>query len=254
MYTERLVNALKKLTDNQIRILAELAEKLGNSIEKPTKIDSDFVTQEFWEDFSAQLLAYHAFHEEKLTKKAFEYLMMASSNATQKTAKLIKNPNHPGQDIIIDNINFSLKTEGSKSIKRDELTISKLMEARWIRDCKTKQQFVQGIQDHIMSHLSSYERIFCLRSFDRDDYLEYELVEIPLDLLKSVSQIQASHLGRLTKNGGCSANVIHQGEKAFTLRLDGSVEKVTIANIKIKNCIRHTVWKIPKNGISHQNN
>lgn len=249
MYTERLVNALKKLTDNQIRILAELAEKLGNSIKKPTKIDSDFVTQEFWEDFSARLLAYHAFHEERLTKKSFEYLILASSNSTGKTAKLITNSNHPGQDIIIDNVNFSLKTEGSKSIKKDELTISKLMEARWIRDCKTKQQFVQSIQDHIMSHLSSYERIFCLRSFDKDDDLEYELVEIPLDLLELVSQIQASHLGPFTKNGGCSANVIHQGKKAFTLRLDGSVEKVTVANLKIENCIRHAVWKVPKNAI-----
>ncbi|OAB58325.1 hypothetical protein AY600_09650 [Phormidium willei BDU 130791] len=249
MFTERLIEALKKLTDNQIRILAELAEKLGNTIEKPNKIDSDFVTQEFWEDFSARLLAYHAFHEERLTKKSFEYIVLASSNSTGKRAELITNPNHPGQDIIINNVAFSLKTEGSKSIKKDELTISKLMEARWIRDCKTKRQLVKGIQDHIMSHLSSYERIFCLRSFNRDDYLEYELVEIPLDLLKLVSQIKSSNLGPLTKNGGCSANVIHQGKKAFTLRLDGSVEKVTIANLMIENCIRHAVWKIPKNAI-----
>lgn len=184
-----------------------------------------------------------------LFEKWYEYIILASSNSTGKTAKLTTNSNYSGQDIIIDNVAFSLKTEGSKSIKKDELTISKLMEARWIRDCKTKQQFVQGIQDHIMSHLSSYERIFCLRSFNKDDYLEYELVEIPLDLLKLVSQIKSSNIGPLTKNGGCSANVMHQWKKAFTLRLDGSVEKVTIANLRIENCIRHAVWKIPKNAI-----
>lgn len=38
-----------------------------------------------------------------------------------------------GVDVTVDGVRFSLKTEASKAIRADQITISKFTEARWIQ-------------------------------------------------------------------------------------------------------------------------
>ena len=101
------------------------------------------------------------------------------------------------------------------------------MEARWIN-------FEKACKTRIMRHLSSYEKILVLKAFDQvDEHFEYQLIEIPIDLLKLIGSINSHQFLKRTDSGGTSAKVLHGGRHIFTLRLDGSVEKITIAGLDL---------------------
>ena len=113
-----------------------MARAMTVDIEEYLNENSDIISSEFATNFSNRLLIHHATHTEKFAKKAFEYAFMNASIATGKSAKIISSSTNPGTDVVVDKVNFSLKTEASARINRKKITISKLMEARWIRECK----------------------------------------------------------------------------------------------------------------------
>ena len=84
-----------------------------------------------------------------------------------------------------------------------------------------------------------------MRAFDRaDGTVEYNLVEIPLTVLRQVKALRAGDFSERTKNGGSSAKVTVNGRPAFTLRLDGSVEKITVSGLRVDVCRRHGTWRV----------
>ncbi len=68
---------------------------------------------------------------------------------------------NPGHDITVDGVRISLKTEAETKISRRSVKISKFMEARWIRDCKTGEEFQLGSR-RVLAHMKNYERVFVL--------------------------------------------------------------------------------------------
>ena len=48
-----------------------------------------------------------------------------------------------------------------------------------------------------------------------------------------------------TAGGGSGADIYVDGEKAFYVRMDGSVEKVTISGLLTKLCVIHGSWTVP---------
>jgi type II restriction enzyme len=172
--------------------------------------------------------------------------LKAPSIAAGRTAKIVSSQTNPGADVIVDSEAFSLKTEAAKSIKEDSLTISKLMEARWIRDCNTQKDFSEQVTSKVLGHLREYQRILCLRSFERSEkQVEYELVEIPVELLELVGQLSPADFSEKTRGGGSSAWVKRGGSRAFRIALDGSVEKVSVSGLNKSLCIVHGTWLIP---------
>ncbi|NMG11685.1 hypothetical protein DP117_34455 [Brasilonema sp. UFV-L1] len=144
------------------------------------------------------------------------------------------------------------------------------MEARWIRECRVSADFARETTYRVISHLSKYERIMMLRAYDilppvsKENQTEispliqnsdaiktlpkvrYELYEIPLNVLMLVKGLQESSFKPRTKNGGSSAKVYTTDNKAaFTLILDGSVEKITVSSLRIDLCFLHGSWVIP---------
>jgi len=241
---ERLLRAATRLHPQRLDVLLELAVALGRDVAVSVDPDSDLMTPEFVEDFSARLIAYHALHEQKLTKKTFEFVFQGACRAAGQNAKITSSPVNPGADITVDGVPFSLKTEGARSMSRAKISISKLMEARWIRECRSSQDFAQETVAHVVEHLQSYRRMLVLRAFSVAAGFEYHLVEIPLDVLMQVQHLTAADFSPRTDNGGSSAHV-HVGDAiAFTLRLDGSVEKVTVSGLQIEFCMKHGVWRV----------
>lgn len=155
---------------------------------------------------------------------------------------------HRGADLEVDGRFYSLKTEAAKGLNPKSITISKLMEARWIRDLRGPEDAPEQIRNRVLSHLDEYERIFILRSYGGAERVRYDLREIPKAVLARVADLVSEDFGKLTKANGTSAKVLHGNKVAFTLRLDGSVEKVTVSGLDVDLCPLHAWWELGRPG------
>lgn len=250
MNARSLLNqAIASLDELKIHLLAEMAVALTRavSIHSPAS-PSDIASTRFAADFANRLLLHHATNEERLNKKTFEYLFVASCKAAGKTATRVTLSDHPHADVSVDGVMYSLKTEASAGISEDLITISKLMEARWIRDCRTAGDFVRGLKDKVIPHLESYERIVMLRSFVlKGPQVRYDLIEIPQSVLLGVKGLKASDFSPKTANNSTRASVVVDGEESFILRVDGSVEKITVSSLRLDHCRLHASWQLALN-------
>jgi hypothetical protein len=207
---------------------------------------SDLANSSFVESITNRLLLHHAITEEKFNKKSFEYALKSAFEACKIDAKIADSQTSQGADLVVNGFRLSLKTEAAQGINENKLTISKLMEARWIRECRTKNDFVKGVRNRVLPSLNQIDRILVMRAFDLPlDFIKYELVEIPINILKTMGDIEIGEFGKRTKNGGSSAIVNYLGAQAFRLVLDGSVEKVTVSRLEKSLCSVHCTWEIP---------
>lgn len=243
---KEIESILPALDSGQLDLLLEMARAMGEKIDQDIDQHSDILAPAFVGNFSNRLIVHHATHEEKFKKKSFEYAFCAASRSAGRTAEIVSSQTNPGADVVVDGTNFSLKTEAAASIHPDKITISKLMEARWIRDCLTREDFARETTARVVAHLEKYERILTLRAFNvPPSAVRYDLVEIPLSLLLQVKNLKPDDFSERTANGGSRANVRSDGRIAFSIRLDGSVEKVTVSGLQTSLCNLHGSWTVP---------
>lgn len=238
----KLVQSAEKLDESQLELLYEAARSMQNSCEMELLQGSDILPPAVGNNLKLRLQIHHALHFKKLDKKPFEFAFCRAWEMTGAKAELGCNPTFAGADITINGQPFSLKTETAQS--KNKIKISKLMEARWIRECRTGNDFLSNVKNKVVKHLKQYNRIITLRTFETDESVEYEVIEIPRDLLLAVNDLKPEAFSPRTENGSSSAEVIIKGQKAFRLRLDGSVEKVTVENLLTSLCIKHGSYKI----------
>lgn len=239
------------LPPRQLATLLRMAKALAEGIEVTVAPDSDLLTPAFVEDFNDSLLVHHATHAQNLNKKTFEYAFREASASAGRQATITSNQVNPGADVVVDGVKYSLKTEGAASISSRTITISKLMEAVWIRNCLTGEDFAREAAHRITEHLDSYDRILVLRSFaEAEGVVRYDLVEIPVAVLLNVRTLSAADFTPRSARGSGSAVVRLNDAAAFTLVLDGSVEKVTIRKLNLNLCRGHGTWRVrPPGGI-----
>lgn len=191
---------------------------------------------------------FHYLTNQPLTKKAFEYQLCRTLNNNQIECKITENSNLPGADLTIEDSKqkISLKTEGSKSVSREKITISKLMEARWYRECRTDRDLQIAIQKHVITHLRHYDRILTLRSFPSNcgKLVDYQLVEIPTELIKRCGEKSALNFAKRTEGGSTTVTIMNGINSVFDLTFDASVEKVTLKNLYIRDCMLLANWSI----------
>ena len=252
---DKLMQVARGLNAAQVALLSDMARALSGPVEEWINPDSDVLSADFAANFSNRLRIYHATNEEKFNKKAFEYALTAASRYAGSEAKILPNAVAPDADVEVDGVRFSLKTEAARSIRPRFIHISKFAEARWIRECRTPEDFARETKKRVPEHLAKYERIFTLRAFDvpRETLrsgtpgVRYELWEIPKKLLMRVVGLRAEDFSPPRGiSGGSAADVpADDGKRAFKVSLDGSVEKVTLANIRTGLCICHGSWTVP---------
>jgi hypothetical protein len=257
---DRLIRIASTLTTTKLKLLTEMAQAMTRQVEfekgdtPANPLDNEVIAGYF----SNRLVVHHATQEEKFSKKAFEYAFRDACRAAGMKAEIIVNPTNPGADLLVGEEKWSLKTEAAKSISREKIMISKLMEARWIRDCNSKQEFAQQTAHHVIGHLNRYDRILILRAFDINEpsqpgstettdtaKVRYELWEIPRELLRKVATLEPDHFSNVTTNHSTTAKVYADNTLLFNLRLDGSVEKITVSSLRTDQCLLHGKWTLP---------
>lgn len=237
---------LEGLGGEEVKLLQGVADALRTKVEWEVSSQSDICSMAFVKAFESRLKIYHALNDEVLNKKTFEYAFANAARAAGHEASVTENSVNPGADVLVDGIAFSLKTEASGSIRPKKIKISKLMEARWIRDCRTGQEFVDGVQKNVVTHLQKYQRIMILRAFKIGrNAFKYRLIEIPTRLLLLVQDVAAADFGPRSPNGSSRVAVFENNQRIFDLRLDGSVEKITVEGLDEDQCLFHAEWVIP---------
>lgn len=242
-----LLKAISWLSEAQVRLLVDMAVALRTEIEQTVDPSSDILSPLFVDSFANRLRLFHATNAEKLNKKSFEYAFVAASKYAGRKASLAANAVGADYDALVDGVKFSLKTEAEKRLDPNNIKISKFSEARWIRDCKTTEDFAREATQRIAAHLAKYERILTWRAFDvAGPAIRYDLYEIPKQVLLRVTTLKPENFAPRSPAGGTSATVtMADGRVAYRLVLDGSVEKVTISNLSIKVCRYHGSWVVP---------
>lgn len=242
-----LLEEIARLSDLQLEVLGSFVDKF-NEEQSGEHLRDDFIDSLVFEYFSVRLAAHHASSSVALKKENFEHILERSFRLSGHQAKLTDSMVHPGADIQIDGRFYSLKTEAAKGLNPKSITISKLMEARWIRDIRGPEDIPPQIDARVKAHLANYERIFILRSYGDNARIRYDLREIPKDLLEMAAMLEPENFRPISKAGGTSADVMMNGRKAFCLRLDGSVEKLTISGLKVDLCPLHAWWELGRPG------
>jgi hypothetical protein len=227
---------------------AELIQDVFDYFDKQLRKPLDFrvgETDPYLSELSIARLAlqinvYQSLTQHKLDKRAFEEAMVVAYEAAGFEAVRPAAFNNPGHDLeVAGGHRLSLKTETIQHA--DLVRISKLMEARGINKIRTKAQ-AMDVVENVREHLTRYDQILTLRSAERthDDGstdARYELLEIPKDVLGALSDVTEKDFRRPRSGSGTtSARVNFNGQWAFTLQLDGSVEKVEIRNLRRDLC------------------
>ncbi len=144
--------------------------------------------------------------------------------------------NTPGHDIVIGGERISLKTETGRGTKPERIAITKL--------CTTEREpWNAGVLiDRTIDHLSRYDRMLMLRTVWSENALHYQLVDVPLELLRLIRSAELSHVGRRQGRRSFGGDVSMEGEIAFHVHYDGADGKCQIRNLTLDQCNILRTW------------
>jgi hypothetical protein len=225
-------------TSAEKRRLHELRQALRTPFHLTKPPDGQWFTEAFLDEFTSRLLTQHVFLGNPMVQESFDTAFIESCRVANFDVEIAP----AGQrfwDVNVNGKRLSLKTTKAKSLKQESLHISKLTEAAWIQDCRT----ATARRDHTLELFETYTEqvssIFQFRYFSRQN--RYELVEIPVGLLKQVANVS---LASFRSEGPSIGIPVGQEPPDFTLKLDRSDAKITLSHIRKSVCIVHADWKI----------
>lgn len=241
-----LAQSLTDLSESQLDWMEGVIRQFTIDPDLQRNPTSDLVTDCVLAMFGDALQIHHCFSTEALSKDRFEYALNRVLNQCGVPATLADKCN-PGHDITIKGTPFSLKTQADRGIRKELLHISKFMElgkGQWVNETD-----LVGLRDRFFRHMTAYARILQLRRLiDTETLQQYELVEIPKDLLSKSAgcvPVMMNDSKQTPKPGKCS--VTENGHLLFELYFDGGTErKLQIRHLRKDLCIVHGVWGIKR--------
>ena len=226
------------VTPAEKRRLREFIGALRTPCKAVMHRDSVFNSEAFESEFRSKLLVHHCYIGSPLFQESFDSAFITACSRAGHDVK----PAPDGQrfwDVLVDGRRISLKSSKAKSLREDRLHISKLTEAAWIQDCRTATKR----REHTLALFSEYcadvDAVVQLRYFQTNQL--YELVEVPVPLFSQVQAVGRKHFS----SDGPTINIpIGKDPPDFTLKLDRSDAKITIANINKALCFVHGTWQL----------
>jgi type II restriction enzyme len=105
---------------------------------------------------------------------------------------------------------------------------------------------LEGLRKQFLKHMKSYEKILILRALRKAPNWAYELVEVPIHVLKLASEGKLEmkiDSRQFPKPGYCYVQN-EQNESIFSLYFDGGGErKLQIKNLNKEYCKVHAKWE-----------
>ena len=101
------------------------------------------------------------------------------------------------------------------------------------------------LRQMFLNHLRQYARIFSLRTLHQAPYWQYELVEIPMELMRAAEHGELKMMmdsEQYPKPGYCHVKG-EDGAIIYQLYFDGGTErKLQLKNLMKSYCLVHATW------------
>ncbi len=169
----------------------------------------------------------------------FEALVERTFRAIHKPFAIITpgGTNQPRHDIFVEGIKISLKTETGIGTKSDSISITKL--------CTTEREpwDAPTLKGRALEHLSRYDVILMLRAIWTKELVRYQLVDIPVSLLRLLANCEPVPDGKRTGRQSLGADVFREGRLAFHVHFDGSDGKCQIRGLRVADCNLLQEWE-----------
>jgi hypothetical protein len=146
-------------------------------------------------------------------------------------------PNMPREDLQIPKGRISIKSETGLSTHPHQINITKL--------CTTEREPWDSptLIERVLEHLSRYDRILMLRAIrTANGTIRYQLVDIPISLLKLMRKIKVTAVGRRTVRKSLGGDVNQDGERVFRVHFDGTDGKCQIQRLLLSRCNLLLEW------------
>lgn len=220
------------------RYLDELLNAMRGPCDESFPSASPIVSETFAKEFRATLLIHHYFLKSPLATNSFEAAFVRAASA----AGLGVNKAPEGQrfwDVEVEGKKISLKSTAASNLRLGKLHISKLCEAAWIQDMRRADQREQETKHLFSEYTGIVDSIIQLRLFKASAH--YELVEIPTSMLAQVGDVPRSEFA---PDGPSIGIPVGKNPPDFTLKLDRSDAKITLANINKNECSVLANWRL----------
>ena len=169
----------------------------------------------------------------------FEALVERTFRAIHKPLTVVRagGVNQPRYDIEFEGHRISLKTETGLGTKPHYINITKL--------CTTERDpwEAETLKARALEHLSRYDIILMLRAIWEPQIMRYQLVDIPIDLLRLLAGCEPAPVGRRVTRRSLGADVVRDGETLFRVHFDGSDRKCQIRNLRLRDCSLLVEWE-----------
>lgn len=226
------------VTPAEERRLREFLSALRTPCEVHRNPRSPLNNEEFEGEFRSKLLTHHCFMGSPLFQESFDSAFISACERAGHDVQRAPD----GQrfwDVMIDGRKISLKSSKAQSLRDNVLHISKLTEAAWIQDCRTARKRQENTRSLFSEYCDEVDAIVQLRYFV--SLHRYELVEVPVALFRQVLDVPRAHFSA----DGPTINIpIGKDPPDFTLKLDRSDAKITVANINKALCMVHGTWTL----------
>lgn len=169
---------------------------------------------------------------EALVEKAFRQVRQPFTRVKPTTR------NAPREDLIVGEIRLSLKTETGAGTKRNFIQITKLLTT------EKKPWTTESLINRALQHLSRYDYILMLRAFWEMPVIHYQVLDIPVNLLRLIEGADLIAVGKLTDRQSLGADVYRAGRKVFHVHFDGSDGKCQIRGLAVADCQLLFAWDI----------
>ncbi len=170
----------------------------------------------------------------------FEALVDEAFRHIKKPFTIIKSGgrNQPRHDLLVEDARISLKTETGTGTHPRFITITKL--------CTTEREPWEPavLLARVAEHLSRYEFILMLRAVWMDPLIHYQLIEIPIGLLKLMAVADFQGVGRRMGRKSFGADILEGDAVLYHVHFDGADGKCQVRRLDIGRCNTLLEWDL----------
>ncbi len=147
--------------------------------------------------------------------------------------------NSPWHDLLVGDIKLSIKSETGKITRVRHISITKLCTT------ETGEWNATALVKHAIDHLGRHDRMLMLRAIWGKLSFRYQLVDIPLSLLKKLDTAQFAEVGKRAGRKSLGGDVIEGGETLFHVHFDGADGKCQVRHLPLERCVILREWEQP---------
>lgn len=171
----------------------------------------------------------------------FEYLAEQAFKRSGWSANqvILTTPNSPMHDLKVGTLRLSLKTETGRITRKDSISITKLCTT------ETGDWDSPSLIAHALKHLDRYDHILMLRAIWGKTAIAYQLVDIPLAVLRLISGFTVVPVGKRKGRQSLGVDILEDGKRVFHIHFDGADGKCQIRGLTIGRCKLLMEWDQP---------